>query len=59
MKLIEKDFGKKYAEAWSGQNAKAHVKFFAPNGSQIVNNGTPAVGPEAIAEVAQSYDRIS
>ncbi|MEO6347791.1 MAG: ester cyclase [Aquaticitalea sp.] len=55
MKLIEKDFGKKYAEAWSGQNAEAHANFFAPNGLQIVNNGTPAVGRKAIAEVAKSY----
>lgn len=49
------DFGKKYAAAWSGQNAEDHAKFFAPNGSQIVNNGTPAVGRDAIAKVAQSY----
>lgn len=52
---IGKDFGEKYAAAWSGQNAAAHTKFFATNGSQIVNNGTPAVGRDAIAEVAQAY----
>ena len=49
------DFGKKYAAAWSGQDAEAHARFFAPEGSQIVNNGTPAVGRDAIAKVAQSY----
>lgn len=52
---IPQDFGKQYAEAWSGQNAEAHAKFFAPDGSQIVNNGTPAIGRDAIAKVAQSY----
>lgn len=52
---IGKDFGEKYAAAWSGQNAEAHAKFFASNGSQIVNNGTPAVGRDAIAKVAQSF----
>jgi SnoaL-like polyketide cyclase len=52
---LPQDFGKKYAAAWSGQNAAAHAAFFAPGGSQIVNNGTPAVGRDAIANVAQSY----
>lgn len=52
---IGKDFGGKYAAAWSGQDADAHAKFFAPNGSQTVNNGTPAVGHEAIAKVAQGF----
>lgn len=52
---IGKDFGEKYAAAWSGQNAEAHANFFAPEGVQIVNNGTPAVGRNAIAKVAQSY----
>ncbi len=52
---LPQDFGEKYAAAWSGQNAEAHAKFFAPNGSQIVNNGTPAIGRDAIAKVAQSY----
>ncbi|HEY5408036.1 MAG TPA: nuclear transport factor 2 family protein [Ginsengibacter sp.] len=52
---IGKDFGEKYAAAWSGQNARAHANFFAPGGSQIVNNGTPAVGRDAIAKVAQGF----
>lgn len=52
---IPPDFGAKYAAAWSGQNAEAHAKFFAPGGSQIVNNGTRSVGSDAIAKVAQSY----
>lgn len=55
MKLIGKDFGKKYANAWSGQNAVAYSKFFASNGSLNVNTETPAVGREAIAKVAQSF----
>ena len=55
MKVIDKDFGKKYAIAWSGQNAVAFSKFFAPTGSLKVNDKSPAVGREAIATVAQSY----
>ena len=52
---IPQGFGKKYAAAWSGQNAQAHANFFAPDGSQIVNNGMPAVGRDAIAKVAKGY----
>lgn len=52
---IPQDFGKKYAAEWSGQDAEAHAEFFAPDGSQIVNNGTPAVGRDAIAKVAQGF----
>ncbi|MEO5500284.1 MAG: nuclear transport factor 2 family protein [Ginsengibacter sp.] len=52
---IPQDFGEKYAAAWSGQDAAAHAKFFAPEGSQIVNNGTAAIGRDAIAKVAQSF----
>lgn len=52
---VPKDFGKKYSAAWSGQDAEAHAKFFSPNGTQIVNDGTPAVGHEAISEVAQGF----
>lgn len=55
MKTINKDFGKKYAEAWSGQNAEAYAKFFATNGSLKVNDETLAVGRDAIANVAQSF----
>ncbi len=29
---VGKDFGEKYAAAWSGQNAAAHAKFFSPEG---------------------------
>ena len=52
---IPQGFGKKYAAAWSEQKAEDHAMFFAPDGSQIVNNGTPAVGRDAIAKVAQGF----
>lgn len=52
---IGKDFGKKYAAAWSGQNAEAYSKFFARNGSLSVNNGDAALGRTAIAKVAQGF----
>ncbi len=54
-KKIVKRFGEKYAAAWSGQDAGAHAKFFAPDGSQTVNNGAPAVGHDAIEKVAQGF----
>lgn len=52
---LPQDFGKNYAAAWSGQDAPAHTNFFSSNGSQTVNNGTPAVGHDAIAKVAQGF----
>jgi predicted ester cyclase len=52
---IGKDFGEKYAAAWSGQDAKAYSQFFAPDGSLQVNDGKPAVGREAIQKVAQGF----
>lgn len=52
---LSQDFGKNYAAAWSGQDAQAHAKFFSQSGSQTVNNGTPAIGHDAIAKVAQGF----
>ena len=52
---IGKDFGEKYAAAWSGQNAERYAKFFAPGGSLWVNDEKPAVGREAIQKVAQGF----
>jgi uncharacterized protein (TIGR02246 family) len=50
-------FAKRYAEAWCSQNPESVGAFFAENGSLIVNDGPPAVGRAAIAEVARGFMR--
>ncbi len=50
-------FAKRYAEAWCSQNPKNVAAFFAENGSLTVNDGPPAVGRAAIAEVARGFMR--
>src|SRR5215203_2494538 len=49
------NFGKKYSEAWSSQEAKNVAAFFATNGSLKVNDASPAIGREAITKVAQGF----
>jgi steroid delta-isomerase-like uncharacterized protein len=48
-------FAKRYAEAWCSQNPESVAAFFAENGSLSVNDGPPAVGRAAIAEVAREF----
>jgi len=50
-------FAKRYAEAWCSQNPESVAAFFAENGSLSVNDGPPAVGRAAIAEVARGFMR--
>jgi hypothetical protein len=50
-------FAKRYAEAWCSQNPKSVAAFFPENGSLSVNDGPPAVGRAAIAEVARGFMR--
>jgi len=50
-------FAKRYAEAWCSQNPESVAAFFAEKGSLRVNDGPPAVGRVAIAEVAQGFMR--
>ena len=50
-------FAKCYAEAWCSQNPEGVAAFFAENGSLSVNDGPPAVGRAAIAEVARGFMR--
>jgi uncharacterized protein (TIGR02246 family) len=50
-------FAKRYAEAWCSQNPENVAAFFAENGSLCVNDGRPAVGRAAIAEVARGFMR--
>jgi hypothetical protein len=48
-------FAQDYADAWCSQNAASVAAFFDTNGSLCVNEDPPAVGREAIAEVAQNF----
>jgi hypothetical protein len=50
-------FAKCYAAAWCSQNPASVAAFFAERGSLSVNDGPPAVGRVAIAEVARSFMR--
>ena len=50
-------FAKRYAEAWCSQKPESVAAFFAENGSLSVNDGPPAVGHAAIAEVARGFMR--
>src|SRR5437868_5212187 len=54
-KLI--DFARRYADAWCSQNPDNVAAFFAQNGSLRVNDGLPAIGRAAIAEVARGFMR--
>src|SRR5918996_3543738 len=50
-------FAARYAKAWCSQNPESVAASFPENGSLSVNEGSPAVGRTAIAEVAQGFMR--
>ncbi len=50
-------FAKRYAEAWCSQNPETVAASFAESGSLSVNDGPPAVGRAAIAEIAEGFMR--
>ena len=50
-------FAERYAEAWCSQKPESVAAFFVENGSLSVNDGPPAVGRAAIAEVARGFMR--
>jgi uncharacterized protein (TIGR02246 family) len=49
------DFAARYTAAWCSHNPDRVAEFFAPNGSLIINSGTPSVGRRAIAAAVQSF----
>ena len=51
------EFAKRYAEAWCSQNPESVAVFFAEDGSLSVNDGPPAIGRAAIAEIARGFMR--
>src|SRR4030095_12940777 len=48
-------FAVRYAKAWCSQNPESVAAFYAEHGSLSVNGGPPAVGRQAIADVAQGF----
>lgn len=49
------DFASRYAAVWCSQDPQSVASFFAEDGVLSVNDGPPAVGRDAIAEVALSF----
>ena len=50
-------FAERYAQAWCSQSPESVAAFFADDGSLTVNDGVPAVGRVAIAEIARGFMR--
>lgn len=48
-------FAQRYAATWSSQNPYSVASFYSEEGRLVVNAGEPAVGREAIAEVARGF----
>lgn len=48
-------FAKRYTAAWCSQDPESVAAHFAPSGSLSINDGNPAVGRAAIADVARSF----
>lgn len=54
--LLElRDFATRYTAAWCSQHPESVAAFFSQDGSLRVNDDPPAVGRNAVAEVAQSF----
>jgi steroid delta-isomerase-like uncharacterized protein len=50
-----REFGERYAAAWSSQSAASLAALYAEGGSLKVNEGAPAVGRAAITATAQAF----
>jgi hypothetical protein len=48
-------FAASYTAAWCSQDAASLAAFYSLSGSLTINDGTPAVGRDAITEAAQSF----
>jgi predicted ester cyclase len=49
------DFAQRYTAAWCSQDPASVAAFFSPGGSLRVNDAAPAVGRNAITEVARGF----
>ena len=52
-KMIE--FGEKYTQAWNSGMPENMASFYAEDGTLTINEGTPSVGRDQLAETAQSF----
>lgn len=50
-----RQFGVRYAAAWSSRDPAKVAAFFAENASLTINGGTPSVGRAGIADTARSF----
>lgn len=50
-----REFAARYTAAWCSQNPASVAGFFSPDGSLCVNDDAPAVGRDALTQVAQSF----
>jgi nuclear transport factor 2 (NTF2) superfamily protein len=48
-------FATRYTEAWCSGDPARVAAHYAPDGSLAINGGEPAVGREAVSEVARSF----
>lgn len=49
------DFAERYAKAWSSQDPSRLAAFYSAEGTLTVNGGSPAIGRNAITEIARSF----
>jgi hypothetical protein len=49
------DFGNRYTEAWNSKIPANMASFYALDGTLVINNGTPSVGRDQLAETAKSF----
>ena len=49
------EFGTRYAKAWGNQDPESVAAFYAEDGSLSVNDDPPAVGRQAIADIARVF----
>jgi predicted ester cyclase len=49
------DFARRYTTAWCSRDPARVATFFAPNGALQVNDAVPAMGHQAIEEIARSF----
>ena len=50
-----REFAGRYAKAWCSQDPETVAAFYAEHGSLSVNGGPPAIGRQAIADVARGF----
>jgi len=50
-----RDFAIRYTSAWRSRDAACVTAFYSPSGSLTINGGAPAIGQNAISEVAQGF----